>query len=785
MLRRYVKIEHICFRSGIMVLEWVSMPTLEGSVENIVFRNEDNHYVVARFRPNDSGRLFRDDLTTIVGTMPGIHVGELLSVEGEWEHDPRYGRQLHVTSFTQRLPASIDGILRYLSSGLIKGIGPKKAKLIVDHFGEQTLAIIEQQPERLSEVKGISAKDREQIIKTWAEQSEIKELHLFLQSYDVSINVATRIYKQYGKDSIKVVRENPYQLAQDVYGIGFRTADDIAVKLGLPADSLPRLAEGLKYVLTQAANDDGHCFLYEEDLFYRATDILQAPPDALLAAMQQLSGDQNVFIEPPVVSPTGLSSSSSPATEEEPVEQEKPQARIYYAPFWYAESGSARLLRRLRHAPSSLPSTTDQQWEKVFALLKQKRNMLLTEKQREAVQKAYTDKVSILTGGPGTGKSTSLRALLLLLRLRKIDVALAAPTGRAAKRLTEATGVQARTLHRLLEYAPHDNSYQRNEDNPLPYQFVIVDEFSMVDILLFYHLLKALPKEAHLLLVGDADQLPSVGPGNVLRDLLKSEAIPMVRLTELFRQAQQSKIIVNAHRINAGQMPGTKSEATSDFFFIAEDDPMKIQQLVLDLVQRRLPARYHFKPMTDIQVLAPMYRGPAGVSILNEKLQERLNPQPIAQIEWGGHKFAVGDKVMQMRNNYDKGVFNGDVGWIRSIHKEDATLKVEFVEEAGPLFVNYDFRELDELVLAYAVTVHKSQGSEYPVVIIPLVKEHRMLLQRNLLYTAITRAKRFCVLVGQPYALELAVRNDRVALRNTALAERLLTTYNNSLGTLV
>jgi exodeoxyribonuclease V alpha subunit len=759
------------------------MPTLEGSVENIVFRNEDNHYVVARFRTDDAGRLFRDDLTTIVGTMPGIHVGELLSVEGEWEHDPRYGRQLHVTSFIQRLPASIEGIQRYLSSGLIKGIGPKKAKLIVDHFGEQTLAIIEQQPERLSEVKGISAKDREQIIKTWAEQSEIKELHLFLQSYDVSINVATRIYKQYGKDAIKVVRENPYQLAQDVQGIGFRTADDIAVKLGLPADSLPRLSEGLKYVLTQAANEDGHCFLNEEDLFYRATDILKASPTALLAAMQQLSGDQDIFLEAPV----GSSPASAPPllAAEEASEPEKPQARIYYAPFWYAESGSARLLRRLRQAPSSLPPTTEQQWEKVFALLKQKRNMFLTEKQREAVQKAYLEKVSILTGGPGTGKSTSLRALLLLLRLRKVDVALAAPTGRAAKRLTEATGVQARTLHRLLEYAPHDNSYQRNEDNPLPHQFVIVDEFSMVDILLFYHLLKALPREAHLLLVGDADQLPSVGPGNVLRDLLKSEAIPSVRLTELFRQAQQSKIIVNAHRINAGQLPFMRSEATSDFFFMAEEDPLKIQHLVLDLVQRRLPARYHFTPTTDIQVLSPMYRGPAGVSILNEKLQERLNPHPIAQIEWGGHRFAVGDKVMQMRNNYDKGVFNGDVGWIRSINRETATLKIEFVEEAGPLFVSYDFRELDELVLAYAVTVHKSQGSEYPVVVIPLVKEHRMLLQRNLLYTAITRAKRFCVLVGQPYALELAVKNERVALRNTALAERLLAASHGSSGALV
>jgi exodeoxyribonuclease V alpha subunit len=764
------------------------MPTLEGSVESIVFRNEDNHYTVARFRLNDSGRLFRDDLTTIVGPLPGIHVGELLSVEGEWESDPRYGRQLHVSSFTQRLPASTDGIIRYLSSGLIKGIGPKKAKLIVDYFGEQTLAIIEQQPERLSEVKGIGAKDRDQIIKTWAEQSDIKELHLFLQSHDVSINVATRVYKQYGKESIKVIRENPYQLAQEVHGIGFRTADEIAVKLGLPYDSVPRLASGLKYVLTQAANDDGHCFLPEHDLLRRASAILKAPPEALPAAMEQLRNEQDVFVEPPL---PASSSDSAPVDEDAPpmdwdeLEPAEPQSRIYYGPFWYAESGSARLLRRLMRTPSSLPPASQQLWDAVFSLLKKNRNMHLTEKQRAAVQMAYEKKVCILTGGPGTGKSTSIRALLMLLRKRKIDVALAAPTGRAAKRLSEATGVEARTLHRLLEYAPHDNSYQRNEDNPLPHQFVIVDEFSMVDILLFYHLLKALPRESHLLLVGDADQLPSVGPGNVLRDLLRSEAIPTVRLTELFRQAQQSKIIVNAHRINTGLMPYTKIEATSDFFFMSEEDPVRAQQLILDLVRRRLPARYHFNPMADIQVLAPMYKGPVGVTLLNEKLQACLNPTAFAQVEWGDRILRVGDKVMQMRNNYDKGVFNGDVGWIRSINKDKATLAVEFVEEAGPLYVNYEFHELDELILAYAVTVHKSQGSEYPAVILPLVTQHRMLLQRNLLYTAITRARRFCVIVGQPYALEMAVRNDRVALRNTGLAERLMELVAGDSHTLV
>ena len=760
------------------------MPTLEGSIESIVFRNEENHYTVARFRPNDNGRLFRDDLTTIVGTLPGVHVGELLTVEGEWEKDPRYGRQLHVTSFVQRLPASKEGITRYLGSGLIKGIGPKKAERIVAHFGEQTLAIIEQQPERLSEIKGISVKDREQIIQSWTEQNEVKELHLFLQSHDVSMNLATRIYKHYGQESIKIIRENPYQLAQDVSGIGFRTADEIAVKLGLPRDSLPRLSTGLKYILAQAANEDGHCFLPEYELLRRAADILQAPRDLLAEAMGQLKLEKDVFIEPPLPQLRASSSrTEQPAGAEEPLAdwvesvENEPESmqRVYFGPFWHAENGSARILRKLLRSPSILPPVSQQYWQAVFDYLAN-RKMVLTDRQREAVQMAYSQKVSILTGGPGTGKTTSLRALLMVLRKRHINVALAAPTGRAAKRLTEATGsigFEAKTLHRLLDYAPHDNNYARNEENPLPYQFVIVDEVSMVDILLFYHLLKALPPDAHLLLVGDADQLPPVGPGNVLRDLLRSESMPTVRLTELFRQAQQSQIVVNAHRINAGQMPSLKREQNTDFFFVHEDDPVHAQQLVLDFVQRRIPKHYHLNPMTDIQVLSPMYRGAVGVNSLNEELQARLNPDAPASLEWGGKVFRVGDKVMQQRNDYDKGVFNGDVGWIRGIQKENSTIKVEFLEEAGPLLVSYEFHELDELTLAYAVTVHKSQGSEYPAIVVPLVREHYMLLQRNLLYTAITRARRLCVLIGQPRALEVAVRNDRVAQRNTGLAERL------------
>src|SRR5713101_8132154 len=689
------------------------MPRLEGSVESIVFRNEDNHYTVARFRTNDSGRLFRDDLATIVGTLPGVHVGELLAVEGEWERDPKYGRQLHITSFTQRLPASVEGITRYLGSGLIKGIGPKKAQRIVEHFGEQTLAIIEQQPERLSEVKGINVKDREQIIQSWAEQNEIKELHLFLQSRDVSMNLATRIYKQYGQESIKVIRENPYKLAADVNGIGFRTADEIAIKLGLPRDSIPRLATGLKYVLAQAANEDGHCFLPENELLRRSSEILETSGELLAEAMEQLKSERDVFIEPPLPALSESSSTQSlrsqPASEngDEPpldwseIEEPAAQQRIYFGPFWHAENGSARILRTLLRTESKLPPVSQPYWQTVFDYLAQNRRTTLTGKQREAGEMAYNKKVSILTGGPGTGKSTSLRALLMVLRKRNIDVALAAPTGRAAKRLTEATGgavgFQAKTLHRLLEYAPHDNSFQRNEANPLPNQFVIVDEMSMVDILLFYHLLKALPPDVHLLMVGDADQLPPVGPGNVLRDLLRSGAIPLVVLTELFRQAQQSQIVVNAHRINVGQMPSLKREPGGDFFFVAEEDPIRAQHLVLDFVQRRIPTHYHLNPMTDIQVLSPMYKGPVGVTSLNEELQARLNPDALVSLEWGGRVLRLGDKVMQGRNDYDKDVFNGDVGWIRAINKENSTVKVEFLEEAGPLLVSYDFHELDEL----------------------------------------------------------------------------------------
>jgi exodeoxyribonuclease V alpha subunit len=774
------------------------MPTLEGSIESIVFHNEETHYTVARFRPSTgtgrgSSRSSRDGLLTIVGTLPGVRAGEVLTVEGVWEYDPRYGHQLHVTSFNQRLPTSTEGIIRYLSSGLIKGIGPKKARTLVEHFGEQTLAIIEQQPERLAEVRGLSEKDRTRIIAAWTQQQEMKEVQLFLQTHEISLHLASRIYRQYGAESVRVVRENPYRLAQDIYGIGFRTADEIATRLGLPRDNLPRLVTGLTYVLAQAANEAGHCYLPEDELLLQAQRILQVPRSALEQALEQGQYEGELFIEPappdtesneldpdwPLFKDLGSASSAAiqAATDSLLALPAAPagtaQRRIYYGPFWHAERGSARLLKRLLRTPSRLPAVPPALWEQVFQHLEVRRQLQLTERQREAVQTAFTRKVSILTGGPGTGKTTSLRALLLLLRRQRVEVALTAPTGRAAKRLSEATGLPAQTLHRLLEYTPHDGTYQRHEERPLSCQFVIVDECSMVDILLFYHLLKALPPEAHLLLVGDADQLPSVGPGNVLRDLLRSEVIPTTHLTELFRQARQSRIVVSAHRVNAGLLPVVKNEEGSDFLFLHESDPQRARSLILDLVKRLLPTRYHLHPRADIQVLSPMYRGPLGVISLNELLQQHLNPRTEGELLLGKHRLRVGDKVMQVRNDYDKGVFNGDLGWVRRIDHQAATVTVEFQEEAGPQLIEYEFAELDALTLAYAVTIHKSQGSEYPAVIIPLVLQHAPLLQRNLLYTAITRARRLCVLVGQRQALEQAIRNDRVAQRNTALAERL------------
>ncbi len=725
------------------------MPTLAGTLERIVFRNQETHFTVARLRPSDAGRLFRDDLLTVVGNLPGVNVGELVEVSGEWQAHPQHGRHLRVTTFTSHAPVTPAGLKRYLGSGVIKGVGPKTAERIVDHFGEETLAVIELEPDRLTEIPGISAHKRDLIIAGWDEQRDIREVMVFLQGHGVSPSLGTKIYRQYGKQAISVIRENPYVLERDIHGVGFRTADALAVELGLPRESVPRYATGLKHVLSEAASADGHCYLPRDELFTRAAALLNVAVDLLDPALERLLVEKEAFRE---------------------------EERIYLAPFFYAESGTSRRLRLVLKSPSGMPPVTAKEWRDTFAALERERGIHLAERQKEAVQLAYRSKVSVLTGGPGVGKTTTIRALLDVLDAKGVEYALAAPTGRAAKRMAEATGRPAKTLHRLLEFLPSANDFAYNEERPLPQRFVVVDEASMLDILLAYRLARAVAPEAHLLLVGDADQLPSVGPGSVFADILKSETVPSVQLTELFRQARESRIVVAAHTVRAGELPELRAAPSSDFFFLRAEDPAAAQRLVTDLVARRLPAKYGFDPIGDIQVLAPMYRGHAGVVALNAALQARLNGNSPASVAYGEHTLRTGDKVMQVRNDYDKGpagVFNGDLGRITEIVRETNQVLVQYPDENGAYTVAYEASELDELTLAYACSIHRAQGSEYPCVVLPLVMQHYMLLQRNLLYTALTRAKRLCVVVGDVRALRRAVENDALAIRNTSLADRL------------
>jgi exodeoxyribonuclease V alpha subunit len=725
------------------------MVKLSGVIERIVFRNEETHYTVARLRPSDDGRLFRSELVTLVGALPGVRVGEVVEIAGGWEAHPQHGRHLRVATCTPHAPVTPEGLKKYLGSGVIRGLGPKTAERIVNRFGEQTLAVIELEPERLTEAQGVGASMRDRIIAGWAEQREIRDLMLFLQSHEVSPGLAIKIYRQYGKDSLATIRENPYTLERDIYGVGFRTADTLAVKLGLPRDALPRLMTGIKHALSEAASEDGHCYLLRVELLTRAAALLETPVEALDPALAALRREKEVFVE---------------------------EDRVYLAPFFYAENGTARRLRLILRAPSQLPAVNDAAWEASFAELERAQGISLAASQRAAVRQAYTAKVSVLTGGPGVGKTTALHALLNVLEASNVRYCLAAPTGRAAKRMTEATGRPASTLHRLLEYIPSNNDFGYNEHRPLPYQFVIVDEVSMLDILLAYRLVRAVSVEASLLLVGDADQLPSVGPGSVLRDILASERVPATHLTELFRQARASAMIVAAHSVNAGEMPALNGDPAGDFFFLRQEDPLDAQRVIVDLVARRLPARYGLDPLRDIQVLAPIYRGAAGVDALNEALQTRLNADGGPSVASGSRVFRAGDRVMQARNNYDKGtggVFNGDLGRVAWIDAESRQVAVRFSEDAEAAPVVYEPHELDELTLAYACSIHRAQGSEYACVVLPLVRQHYLMLQRNLLYTAITRARRLCVIVGDLGALRRAVQHDALKRRNTGLAERL------------
>jgi exodeoxyribonuclease V alpha subunit len=734
---------------------------LEAVLERIVYANEDTGYTIARVATERTG----PDLLTAVGPLLGAQVGESLRLTGRWGSHPRYGRQFEVHSYTTVLPATIQGIRRYLGSGMIKGIGPAMAERMVTHFGTDILTVIEEQPGRLIEVHGLGPKRTKKIADAWQEQKAIKDVMVFLSGVGVSTSLAVRIYKRYVGASVSVVRNEPYRLASEVWGIGFRTADTIARAVGIPHDSPERIKAGLQYTLSQAA-DDGHCYLPEPNLVGEAARILDVDRELIGPCLDELAAGEGVVREP-VPAGGDAAGRTVPA--------------VYLVPFYRAERSLAGGLMDLLNAGQErLPAFTRVDWHGALGWLRSQVGQDLAPEQQEAVKLALNSKVAVLTGGPGCGKSFTIRSVVELATARKATVVLVAPTGRAAKRLAELTGHEASTVHRLLELQPGgDPKYDR--DRPLDADLVVVDESSMMDVILANKLVRAIPPGAHLLLVGDVDQLPSVGAGEVLRDLLAVGTIPRVRLTRIFRQAQRSGIVVNAHRINHGQPP--QLAGFGDFYWFAcepaEDSGLnpaeETARLVVDIVARRVPARFGLDPVRDVQVLTPMHRGPAGAASLNSLLQEALTPQRDAAPEkrYGGRVFRVGDKVTQLRNNYDKGragIFNGTVGLVTGLSLEEQTLTV-LTDEDEP--VDYDFAELDELAHAYAVTIHRSQGSEYPAVVIPLTTSAWTMLQRNLLYTGITRARKLIILAGSRRALAQAVRTRGAGRRHTALAHRL------------
>jgi exodeoxyribonuclease V alpha subunit len=729
------------------------LAVVEGVLERITYANEENGYTVARVDTGQGG----GDLLTVVGSLLGAQPGESLRMEGRWGSHPQYGRQFTVENYTTVLPATIQGIRRYLGSGLIKGIGPRIAERIVEHFGTGTLEIIEQEPGRLIEVPGLGPKRTKLIGAAWEEQKAIKEVMVFLQGVGVSTSIAVRIYKKYGDASISVVKNQPYRLAADVWGIGFLTADRIAQAVGIPHDSPERVKAGLQYALSQST-DQGHCYLPEEQLIADAVKLLQVDTGLVIDCLGELADEAE-----------GVVRETVPGAEDG-----GPVTAVYLVPFHRAEiSLSAQLQRLLRTGEDRLPAFREVDWGRALGWLAERTGADLAPEQQQAVKLALSEKVAVLTGGPGCGKSFTVRSVVELARAKQAKVLLAAPTGRAAKRLSELTGAEASTVHRLLELKPGgDAAYDR--DRPLDADLVVVDEASMLDLLLANKLAKAVPPGAHLLLVGDVDQLPSVGAGEVLRDLLAPDSpVPAVRLTRIFRQAQQSGVVTNAHRINSGVPPIT--QGLPDFFLFAEDDTEAAGRLTVEVAAHRIPAKFGLDPRRDVQVLAPMHRGPAGAGTLNGLLQQAVTPArpDLPEKRFGGRIFRVGDKVTQIRNNYEKGangVFNGTVGVVTSLDTDDQRVTVLTDEDEE---VGYDFDELDELAHAYAITIHRSQGSEYPAVVVPVTTGAWMMLQRNLLYTAVTRAKRLVVLVGSRRALGQAVRTVSAGRRCTALDHRL------------
>ncbi|MFO7583895.1 MAG: ATP-dependent RecD-like DNA helicase [Anaerolineales bacterium] len=733
------------------------MDKLSGSVERITFYNAENGYTVLRLRPEVSrGKripgLSYDGLATVVGNLPELSPGEHVRLQGQWDTHPKHGTQFKAEVCDQSLPASLAGMESYLGSGMIKGIGPKMAERIVGHFKEETFEIIEGAPERLREVSGIGLDRTGKITAAWQEQKQVKEIMVFLHSHGVSTNLAVKIYKTYGEAALETVQKNPYQLERDIYGVGFKTADRIAQALGLPPEHPARVEAGVVFALNELIND-GNVYAPREMLAKRAVELLGVSPDLIPPALERLTAEDRIR---PELVPLDPPSAKNGTGVSEPRTAYASDPVIYLTPLYFGEKGVSERLKTLASAPKRAVQAS-------FL------DNNLSDEQRAAVRMALEHPVSVLTGGPGTGKTTCLKALIGALQARGQRVALASPTGRAAKRLAEASGHPASTIHRLLEPSP-TFGFKRNEDDPLDIDYLVVDEASMLDLLLTNHLLKAVPPGAQVLFVGDVDQLPSVGAGDVLRDLIASGVVPVARLMTIFRQAADSQIITNAHLINQGKLP-LISKDSRDFFLFPAEDSDSAANWVVEVVAERIPQKFGLDALRDIQVLTPIYRGAVGVSALNERMQTRLNPasDKMAERRLFGVTYRAGDKVMQTVNNYDKDVFNGDIGFIRGLDAIEHTLTVDF---DGRL-VSYDWNEVDELSLAYAISVHKAQGSEFPAVVLPLVPAHYLMLQRNLLYTAVTRARSLCVLVGSRKAISMAVNNNKVANRFTALEWRL------------
>ena len=704
---------------------------LEGVVESLLYSSDETGYSVVRLRSGGQ-------LLTAVGNLTAPVPGERVRLKGRWTNHPRFGRQFSVEEYESHAPATVEGIERYLGSGLIPGIGAELARRIVKVFGQQTLEVLDHRPQRLTEVEGIGRKRIASIKAAWKQQREIRKVMIFLQSHGTGPALAAKIYKRYGDRSIAVVQENPYRLALDMFGVGFLTADRIARAIGIRADSPSRAQAGVLHTLEECSLE-GHLYYPHGALIQRSQKLLGIDREIITAAVDVLGREGKLIIE------------------------DQPDPAVYLPAYYQAETGIALLLSQLQAAAHAGRRVDT---EKAIPWVQQRMDIVLADKQLQALETALTSKITVITGGPGTGKTTIIRALLYVLQRTGVRFLQAAPTGRAAKRMQEAGGCEAKTIHRLLEYSPREGEFKRNQTNPLECQCLILDEVSMIDALLMYHLLKALPPSSALVLVGDADQLPSVGPGCVLNDIIRSARVPVVELNKIFRQAEASEIIVNAHRINDGLMPVQHDEG--EFYFIKQEDPEEVVRLILKLCHERIPARFGLDPVNDIQVLSPMHRGPAGVSNLNRVLQETLNPGTL-ELAHGERRLRRGDKVMQIRNNYEKEVFNGDIGRVESIDPEARVALVRYEDRR----VGYEATELDEIILAYAISVHKSQGSEFPAVIVPVLTQHYLLLQRNLLYTAVTRGKQLVILIGTKKALAIALKNVDTRERYSGLRARL------------